>query len=78
MPKCQQETCTDSFSSNVYSFYNCTTAPSAAQDENTFYHFPGQERVRVYDIFPPPLQQNTCSGWMCLNLQETCMLSCYI
>jgi len=24
------------------------------------------------DIFPPPLQLNTCSGWMCLNLQKPC------
>lgn len=34
----------------------------AARDENIF--FLGQERVRLTDIFPPPLPWNTHCGWM--------------
>lgn len=42
----------DSFSSRIWSFYDCTTSSLAAWDENIFFMKPW----------------NTCSGWMHLNL----------
>lgn len=71
MPKCQQNTRTYSY---VYSFCDKFLPLLQLHETRThFYHFVGQERVRVYDIFPPPLKRNTRSGWKRLNLHKGCI-----